>query len=81
MPLYEYLCNDCQQEFELLIYGDTKAHCEKCGSAKLTKLLSVTAAHSSMSGQSDMPEMCQRMGCPGGDMPDGGMCGMGGCGI
>ena len=75
MPLYEYVCNDCHLEFEFLVHGDAQAHCQKCGSEKLTKLLSVAAAHSSHSGQTDMPPCCQ-----GGEMP-GGMCGMGGCGM
>jgi putative FmdB family regulatory protein len=75
MPIFEYVCNDCQREFEFLVHGGAKPHCEACGSEKLTKLLSVAAAHSHRSGQPDLPPCC-----PGGS-PLGGMCGMGGCGI
>ena len=82
MPLYEYLCNDCHKEFEFLVHGNVQARCEKCGSIKLTKLLSVAAAHSGSSGQSGIPPYCQDgpQCCQEGGMP-GGMCGMGGCGM
>ncbi|MEM9351552.1 MAG: zinc ribbon domain-containing protein [Planctomycetota bacterium] len=45
MPLYEYLCQDCGDEQELLVQGDSEVACESCGSTNLTKLLSVPAAH------------------------------------
>jgi putative FmdB family regulatory protein len=72
MPLYEYVCNDCHREFELLIRGSERPACEDCGSERLTKLLSVPAAHSAGStsfGQS---------AC---DFPSQGPCGMGRCGL
>jgi putative FmdB family regulatory protein len=45
MPIYEYTCNDCGSEFELLIRGEEKPACPSCGQARLTKSLSVPAAH------------------------------------
>ncbi|MEO0530178.1 MAG: zinc ribbon domain-containing protein [Planctomycetota bacterium] len=52
MPLYEYLCRDCDHEVEVLVRNtDEQPECPDCGSAKLMKLLSVPAAHSA-SGQS-----------------------------
>jgi putative FmdB family regulatory protein len=44
MPLYEYVCQDCESQAELLVQGSQQPLCPKCGSAKLTKLLSVVAA-------------------------------------
>ena len=44
MPLYEYMCQDCESQAELLVQGSERPACPKCGSAKLTKLLSVVAA-------------------------------------
>ncbi|MCU0709077.1 MAG: zinc ribbon domain-containing protein [Pirellula sp.] len=42
MPLYEYHCETCDKEFELLIQRrDDSPLCPECGSKKLTKLLSV----------------------------------------
>ncbi len=70
MPLYEYACADCRQEFELLVRGDEKPTCASCGGEKLSKLLSVAAAHSGTGAAAD--PSCG---------PPGGMCGMGGCGL
>ena len=53
MPIYEYKCEKCDEAFEILQRGSEKASCPKCGSQKLTKLLSV---FSSLSTVSSMPE-------------------------
>ena len=45
MPIYEYTCNDCKSEFEVLIRGDEKPSCPSCGKGRLTRSISVTAAH------------------------------------
>lgn len=73
MPLYEYACQSCQQEFELLIRGDEKPVCPECKSKKLTRLLSVVSGHvtDGSPGSGEMPAA----GC---GMPQ---CGMGGCGM
>lgn len=45
MPLYEYLCRNCDKEVEVLVRSsEERAECPDCGGGKLTKLLSVTAA-------------------------------------
>ena len=41
MPIYEYKCEDCNSEFELLIFSGEVAQCPHCGSQKLTKKISV----------------------------------------
>jgi putative FmdB family regulatory protein len=43
MPIFEYVCNACDHEFEALVYGDQKAECPKCHSKKLAPQLSVFA--------------------------------------
>lgn len=45
MPIYEYTCGKCRQDFELLIRGTEQAECPQCGSRKLEKHFSVVAAH------------------------------------
>lgn len=43
MPIYEYRCEACQNVFEVLIRPGTagdKVHCGKCGSDKVSKLIS-----------------------------------------
>lgn len=46
MPLYEYVCRDCDSQAELLVQGAQQPECPQCGSQNLTKLLSVVAAPS-----------------------------------
>jgi putative FmdB family regulatory protein len=43
MPIFEYVCSDCQQEFEALIFGNQKAECPKCHGKNLEPQLSVFA--------------------------------------
>jgi putative FmdB family regulatory protein len=44
MPLYEFVCQDCDREQELLVRQGETPQCEKCGGQRLAKLLSVPAA-------------------------------------
>lgn len=44
MPLYEFICRDCNCEQELLVRQGETPQCEKCGGQQLAKLLSVPAA-------------------------------------
>ncbi len=71
MPIYEYSCQDCGNEFELLIRGQEQAACPTCGKAHLTKAFSVPAAPA---GGGEMQQLPCR--------PSGGMggCGSGSCG-
>lgn len=43
MPIFEYICQDCQHEFEALVFGRDKAACPKCRSKKLSPQISVFA--------------------------------------
>jgi putative FmdB family regulatory protein len=43
MPIFEYICQECQHEFEALVFGKDKANCPKCQSKKLAPQLSVFA--------------------------------------
>ena len=43
MPIYEYICKECDQEFEAIVYGNHKAACPKCHSKQLAPQLSVFA--------------------------------------
>ena len=45
MPLYEYACPSCDQNFELLVRFGENPPCPECGSTRLEKQLSVPAAH------------------------------------
>lgn len=43
MPIFEYICKECDHEFEALVYGGQKASCPKCHGKKLAPQLSVFA--------------------------------------
>lgn len=70
MPIYEYVCNECTQEFEVLVRGSEQAMCPSCDSQKLTKLMSVPATHATATESF--------AGC---NMPSPQPCGRGGCGL
>lgn len=75
MPLYEYTCNSCRSEFELLLLGDDKPRCPACGGRKLDKHFSVPAAHVRRGGSLPVCETPRGFseGC---GLP---RCGQGGC--
>ena len=43
MPIFEYVCKECDHQFEALVMGSQKADCPKCHSRKLATQLSVFA--------------------------------------
>lgn len=54
MPIFEYICKECQHHFEALVYGSEKAACPKCESKKLEPQLSVFAVSAKSSSTSSM---------------------------
>jgi len=46
MPLYDFRCRACGQEFEALVRGESTPVCAACGSADLERLLSTFAMSS-----------------------------------
>lgn len=43
MPLYEYICRDCQKRFETLVTASREPSCPVCHGRELEKQLSVFA--------------------------------------
>jgi len=69
MPIYEYICDNCQAEFEKLVLNkQQEISCPQCASKKATIQLSVFSSATPGSSKSSTPS--------GGS---GGCCG-GGCG-
>ena len=61
MPLYEYQCRSCSQEFEVLVRtGDPAPTCSSCGSADLEKLLSHTAVSTESTRSSNFSKARER---------------------
>ena len=73
VPIYEYTCNGCSHEFELLIRGSEKPKCPECGKGRLTKKFSVPAAHTH--GSADACPVRETGMC------DASSCQSGGCGL
>ncbi|MDO4574842.1 MAG: zinc ribbon domain-containing protein [Planctomycetia bacterium] len=72
MPVYEYRCEICGNEFEELVRGDEVPACPKCGKNQLRRKISTPAAPRNATS-----------GCPARDAdrcPDAGSCCCGNCG-
>ena len=74
MPLYEYTCKDCHDEFELLVRSHEPSACPQCGGSQLQKQFSVVAAHRGTSRQLPFCETPAAGGC-GLPQCGGGQCG------
>jgi putative FmdB family regulatory protein len=75
MPIYEYICDDCQTEFEKLVLNkQQEIACPKCASKKATIQLSVFATSNGSANGASAKSPKSFSGSGGG----GGCCG-GGC--
>ena len=74
MPIYEYVCDDCQAHFEKIVFNKTlEIACPKCAGTKNSIQLSVfSSTNGSSNGASAKPSTSFSGG-------GGGCCG-GGCG-
>lgn len=43
MPIYEYICENCGNEFELLVFRNDEPACTKCGDKDPRKKMSACA--------------------------------------
>jgi putative FmdB family regulatory protein len=53
MPIFEYICQQCQHRFEAIVLGSKKAACPKCESKRLSQQLSSFAVAGSDKAHSD----------------------------
>jgi putative FmdB family regulatory protein len=60
MPIYEYRCQQCSNEFEVLVRSDTAPRCPDCDSEELEKLLSLPRVHSESTRGKSMRAAKQR---------------------
>ena len=47
MPIYEYKCVKCNEQFETLVFGDDAVYCPNCKGDKLERLMSACGFKSS----------------------------------
>ena len=62
MPIYEYVCMECESHFEELVRNGEQPDCPDCASANVRKQFSVFAAH----GTAEQPSYGSGGGCCGG---------------
>ncbi|WP_077024240.1 FmdB family zinc ribbon protein [Fuerstiella marisgermanici] len=58
MPLFEYVCDDCYCEFEMLVGPSEKPRCPKCESTKLEKLMSAASGRVASGSALPMASAC-----------------------
>lgn len=69
MPIFEYVCRECDHHFEAIVMGSKAAKCPKCESKKLEQQLSRFAVQGKGSGESlsaESPGACGSCGNPDG---------------
>jgi putative FmdB family regulatory protein len=66
MPIFEYICKECDHSFEALVYGQQKAECPKCHSKQLAPQLSTFAVSSKGPSSQPAAGACGSCGDPRG---------------
>jgi putative FmdB family regulatory protein len=67
MPIYEYVCDDCNERYERIVLSQSQAiTCPKCSSAKHTIQLSVFASPSNGKSAANPSSSPGGGGCCGG---------------
>ncbi|HWG48592.1 MAG TPA: FmdB family zinc ribbon protein [Candidatus Acidoferrales bacterium] len=67
MPIFEYICQECEHKFEAIVLGQQKARCPKCESKRLAQQISKFAVASDSSSSADSaPSACGACGDPRG---------------
>jgi putative FmdB family regulatory protein len=51
MPIFEYVCRECEHHFEAIVLGAKKPQCPNCESKKLEQQLSRFAVQGKSSGE------------------------------
>ncbi len=69
MPIHEYACQDCGEQFEKLVRASEQPECPRCHSVSLAKKLSVFATAQTTEGK--VPEMAPAGPCGTCGHPDG----------
>jgi len=62
VPIYEYVCMECESHFEELVRGDEAIACPDCAATNVSKQFSTFAVHGAMK----QPSYGSGGGCCGG---------------
>lgn len=67
MPIFEYVCRECNHRFELLVQGSTPVACPQCKTTKIEKQFSAFGVGATSSwASSGGPSACGTCGDPRG---------------
>jgi putative FmdB family regulatory protein len=66
MPIFEYVCRECEHQFEAIVLGSQTPKCPKCESRKLEQQLSRFAVGGEKSAAASSPGPCGSCGDPRG---------------
>lgn len=66
MPIFEYVCKECDREFEELVQGTSQPRCPSCDSGELEKKLSGFAVAVAGPKFAGLPSPCDSCGHPDG---------------
>lgn len=66
MPMFEYICRDCQHQFETLVTGARQPEYPECHNHDLEKQLSVFAVSAKSSAHAPAAASCGTCGDPRG---------------
>lgn len=66
MPVFEYRCNKCGEDFEKLVFGKQTVTCPKCSSGDIKKKMStfgVSGVEKPFAGSSSGCTSCSKSTC------------------
>lgn len=66
MPIFEYRCEECKEEFEELVFGSQEVACPNCGSRSVSKKLSIfgmSGVEKPFAGSSSGCTSCSKSTC------------------
>ena len=66
MPIFEFNCDSCDTEFEILVQSKGEISCPDCSSTNLTKRFSTFATSGQETALRDQPGPCGTCGDPRG---------------
>jgi putative FmdB family regulatory protein len=62
VPLYDFVCSRCENNFEELVFGKEAVECPKCHTAEVKRQMSMPARPQTTGG--DLPMACNSEGPP-----------------
>ncbi len=65
MPIYEYHCENCGEDFEYLVFGREKPDCTSCESTNVNKLMSACGFISKGNGGETVKTSASTSSCNG----------------